>query len=491
MNEDKSNIDKLVSQSLNQLKISAPADSWGVIAKAIQPRKKAVIFMLLPWAAAVTLLLASTFIWINFNKYTTLYELSDASVFSTQFENNLLSIEDHDVNLEPLYRRNHVDIKRKIGSQKGSALFSNRTEKLVSSSRFPELVSNVSENSIALSGDVNGSIKETITESIDLVAETENIKEIANPLVSQETTFSDVVVEKDDVIAEPEYETAESLADVTSTVIENKVPVIETIPDLPFKQNENKNWDWGMTGSFSPLYSFRNTSNTGNDSYYETGGGNENASKEQAYIAYSGGVAVEYGNSRWSFSSGLYYLEQGQTIDGLSLNKITSGTNNNVIYAATSIATLQWDQNGYAVKGDIRDNQTEAVTLLAASPFESEIVVNQNFKFVEVPLMAKYKLIDKRVDVQLIGGISTNVLVDNHIHMEHGNYVYDLGAAENINKVNYNSLVGLGLQVPFTKNLKFQMQPLFRYALKPYNRDYTVDYYPYSFAVYSGVVYQF
>jgi hypothetical protein len=469
MSRDNSKIDQFVKDSFDQLDLKAPQESWNYIADQIQPKRKSAFLLVIPWAAAVSILLAASFIWINFNKF--------------QFDSQLGFSDPH----EYIYSGKNVIDKHDV------FLFNNSVDNAMQSSHKQQIVDNEQDISVTdippYGSEDKNKAKLAEVVSPELVSD-EPHTESQSDIVKVET---ETKVEETDEIEEINKGTEQSdTQNKNEQLAEVKIQQeITSLPD-PIVIHEKKNkWEWGVAGSFSPLYSYRNTNEGESDPYYNWGGGDENQSKEQPFVAYSGGFNFEYGNDRWSFSSGVYYMEQGQTIENLNFNKIASGPLTNVIYASTSVANIRWDQNGYEVRGDIGGSKNDGTTVLSSTSFESEIMVTQSFEFLEVPLIAKYKLIDKKVDLQVLGGLSTSFMIDNVVHMEYYDDVYDLGNTENLNKVNYNSIVGLGVQVPFTKRLQLQLQPTFRYAIKPYNRDYSIDYYPYSFAVYSGILFQF
>jgi len=42
--------------------------------------------------------------------------------------------------------------------------------------------------------------------------------------------------------------------------------------------------------------------------------------------------------------------------------------------------------------------------------------LRQNFSYLELPVIMRYKLIDKTIDFNVIGGLSSNVLVNNAVY---------------------------------------------------------------------------
>jgi hypothetical protein len=263
-----------------------------------------------------------------------------------------------------------------------------------------------------------------------------------------------------------------------------------TIPDL--LPAPEKNWNWSIGGLASPLYSFRNTREDSQNPLYYWGGGEANEAGEKPLIAFSAGMSVELEKNRWSFSSGIYYLEQGQQIEDFNINKVVSGPQQSMIFAATSLGNLQIDQNSSSITGNLgTSTDIPFENLFSSEPVRTDASLLQSFGFIEIPFLAGYKLIDRRIDLQIIGGISSGFLVDNRVVLEYMGKTREIGQVENVHPMNLNSVAGLGVMIPFSNRFRFQLQPLFRYALQPFNKDYSVMYYPWSMAVYSGFIFHF
>ena len=102
--------------------------------------------------------------------------------------------------------------------------------------------------------------------------------------------------------------------------------------------------------------------------------------------------------------------------------------------------------------------------------------------------MARYAIIDRKINFHLLGGLSTNFLIASPVYLDNGDYYTD---ANNLNKVNYSSTVGLGLGYNFSSNFTFSIEPQFKYYLNKINTNSSTDVHPYSFGVFTGVTYLF
>lgn len=116
--------------------------------------------------------------------------------------------------------------------------------------------------------------------------------------------------------------------------------------------------------------------------------------------------------------------------------------------------------------------------------------LNQQFGFIEVPLEIEYALLDKRFDINVIGGASTLFLDDNSIHINSYQGTTDLGKASNLNSVSFTTNFGLGFGYDITKELNFNLEPTFKYQFHGFSGD-TSGFKPYYFGVYTGISFKF
>ena len=116
--------------------------------------------------------------------------------------------------------------------------------------------------------------------------------------------------------------------------------------------------------------------------------------------------------------------------------------------------------------------------------------INQNISYYEVPMELSYTLLDSKFGINMIGVFSTLFLGDNEVSVQDGNFRSSLGEANNLNSVSFSTNVGLGFGYKFSKRLRFNVEPMFKYQLNPYS-DSSVSYRPYYLGVYSGLSFKF
>ncbi|MDR1667069.1 MAG: hypothetical protein LBS03_05180 [Bacteroidales bacterium] len=282
-------------------------------------------------------------------------------------------------------------------------------------------------------------------------------------------------------------------------------PMIAAVPDDdwdPFGEEEktkkkpaNK---WEISGQFAPTYSYRNITAVPADMRRS-----DFDDAESALLAYSGGINVSYKvMDRLSVQMGVYYTQMGQTINKVtpSYNMYASISSNNAYsknFLHTSSGNATVTSN---VKTDVNENYANyfngssiqgAVNSASLTAKSAQYSLIERFDYVEIPMLVRYKLIDRKVDFLLLGGMSANILVDNNVFIDNGSELIKDGSILLARPVNYNSTVGLGMNYQVSKNLVIGVEPIFKYFLQSYTSKNTIDSHPYSFGLYTGVYYSF
>jgi hypothetical protein len=268
----------------------------------------------------------------------------------------------------------------------------------------------------------------------------------------------------------------------------------ETVTD-----EEQKDDRWMLGSEVAPLYSYRKI-----ESDYLNSSAVQNFNKsEQGLLALAGGLRVGYSaGRRLSLQSGLYYSRYGQqntSGESISLEQVADSDRSRVTYLAiaNSTGTIQADEGStnYASvisspTGNKSDFLSYGFTAISNDniPFtEGDITAVQYFDYLELPVTVKYKIIDRKLSFSFLGGVITNFLVNNGVQIEHNGNKESFGTTRDINKVNYQGSVGLGLDYPIMERMAISLEPRFRYYLNPIDQRF--DVHPYSFGIFAGISY--
>jgi hypothetical protein len=258
----------------------------------------------------------------------------------------------------------------------------------------------------------------------------------------------------------------------------------------PAKEKINR---WSVTAMASPTY--YPTSQSGSDDIAK-----QIMSSEQSQISYSGGVALAYNISKkLSIQSGLYYSSIGQEVDGINSfggfrqYVYTKGdhnfevlTSNGKIFTNNSDVFLL-DGAGERVltryTNDVFDPAKSNLQILNSS-------LHQNFGYLEMPVILRYKLIDRSIDLNLIGGLSYNLLINNSVYTMVDGDRYTVGTT-GLNPFIVSSSLGMGMEYSLSEKFSLNFEPTFRYYLNPFGKMPELRTHPYSFGIFSGLSYKF
>jgi len=252
---------------------------------------------------------------------------------------------------------------------------------------------------------------------------------------------------------------------------------------------------WSIAAMASPTY------------YSRFNAGSSDLSKqlgasEQPVISYSGGVAFTYKiNKRFSIQSGLYYSSLDQNVTGINsyggFQKYNSAkgdhnfgvmTTNGTVFTNNPDVFLIADGSGERIMTsftkDVFDPQKANLQYISNT-------MRQNLSYLEMPVVLRYKVVDKTIDVNLIGGVSYNLLVNNSAYTMIDGGKYSIGKTSGLNPVSLSSLLGMGMEYSFSGNLSLNLEPTFRYYLNPFSETTGLKNHPYSFGIFSGISYKF
>ena len=250
---------------------------------------------------------------------------------------------------------------------------------------------------------------------------------------------------------------------------------------------------WSLTAMASPMYYLRPGTTAGDFQ--------GSFPLEQSRVSYSGGVGFSYKISRkLSIQSGLYYSSVGNEVDnirsftGFRQFDYTKGDHNFEVHTSSGIILTEnpdvfltdyMSERVVTMYGrDVFDPAKANLPALGNSLF-------QNFGYIEMPVMLRYKLIDRGIDFNLIGGMSYNLLVSNSVHAMVDGSRYDIGKTAGLNNFLVSSSLGMGMEYTLNDKISLNLEPTFRYYLNPFSNLGSVTSNPYSFGIFSGLSYRF
>ncbi len=291
----------------------------------------------------------------------------------------------------------------------------------------------------------NGQVKTALPSNTDIAATT----------IPQDSTLTGKSLE--DAVAQQEEDENEEDADA-----------------IPFKK-------WNASSVIAPIYS----STMGGSSIDQEFADNNKA----AGLNLSYGVSVGYNLSpRLSVRTGVHKVN-------------LSYTTNDIVYGVTVqpgdvqlLSVNSYDRNAVSNPGAVSTADLgssfsqEFLSDNTFTGFQGEI--SQRLGYLEVPLELKYKLLDRKLSVNVMGGLSALFLTDNSIAVTNNTSKLELGEDDNFNSFNHSANFGLGIDYLFTDQLGITVEPMFKYQLNALKEN-TADFKPFNVGIYSGITYRF
>ena len=263
-------------------------------------------------------------------------------------------------------------------------------------------------------------------------------------------------------------------------------------PAIPVKNQSDR---WSVAALVSPTY-YTNIYSGSDDL------GAREISDEQALFSYSGGVAFSYKiNKRLSVQSGLYYSSFGQELSGITSfggfrpYDYTKGDRNFEVLTASGI--VYTNNADVFLSDNLSDSRISTrYTNDVFDPAKANLQflnnsLRQNFSYLELPVFLRYKIVDKTVDFNIIGGLSSNLLVNNSVYASLDGSKYQVGKTEGLSLITFSSALGLGMEYSFTNNLSLNLEPTFRYYINPFSEISGLKIHPYSLGIFSGLSFRF
>ena len=240
---------------------------------------------------------------------------------------------------------------------------------------------------------------------------------------------------------------------------------------------------WSLNAAVAPVY--YNTLGEGSPIHSNFADNNKSGEVNMSY-----GVNLAYSlNKKLKIRSGVHRVDLGYTTNDIvfssSLNASTNDMIENINYGANAVNLVV---SSTASTADAVFD-AEEVDIVAQSPAQNG-QMRQQMRYLEIPLEMQYRFVDKKLSVDLIGGFSSLLLIDNQVSLAAEGRVTSMGEANNVNPLNFSTNLGIGLGYQLGTQWSLSVEPLFKYQLNTFDGD-AGNFQPYSFGVYSGINFRF
>jgi hypothetical protein len=200
-----------------------------------------------------------------------------------------------------------------------------------------------------------------------------------------------------------------------------------------------------------------------------------------------GGMVAAYKVSdRVTISSGIRFSQMKQgTHSAYSLNQTAGIT---YLQPIEKSGNLTRDVSVYipSVSSIVYSN---GMSTNANNVFVSDI--SQELKYLEIPIQATYKLIDRKLSIGVTGGISSNFLVGNSATITENGIDLSRGNTDNIRNVLYSGSAGVEFGYDLGNKLILTVEPRIKQFMNSVSVNEMVNIKPMQLGFFTGIAYTF
>ena len=495
---DKKHIDRIFQEKFKELDATPDKAVWDKIQKELNSEKKNRKIIPLWWklagvaASLILLLTLGNLIFNNSdstNNIPAVVESDDSK--DEKLETTITDVDKGEFNeaFEEAISETSENSNSKIQSEnviKNKTIVNNKTRGKQDKSNFNNEI--ISPNKVANQGNA---IAESPNNISSLTKnESPNSGDSSN-LISEKTIQKSPIVDNALVITDDNDKTTKNKTskDITNdrskeTLIvdqeKEKIPLTDEVivnnEDINEEEKETIN-RWQIYPNVAPVYFNSLGKGSSLDDQF-----NNNPKTGELNTSY--GVNVGYAiNDKITLKTGFNALALSYDTDNVILYQNIGARQ---IPSAT-FRNIKIDNSGITMISASNVNAQQVNSILGAS---SKAAISQRLDYFEIPLEVDYKLINKKMGVNLTGGFSTFFLRNNEVVSEFDGYSTYIGEATNINGISYSLNFGLGFNFPLSKKMSFNIDPKFKYQINTFN-DTSGNFRPYIIGLYTGLNYKF
>ncbi len=464
------NSDKQMREKLSGFSVQPPSHVWEnvqVQLAAQQKRKRIIYFGRISAAAVVLLAFLAGWYFNNNDKITT-------PVIAEQ------------QTIQPENKRNAIDTKK---------------EKSLSTELIKEQQSR-NENNQAKNRHKNEQKTDIILVAATQKTENENDKVSTSSIYEREEMTMLKSIEPRFEIEQPAKLLAEKYFPQKEYYLTDADKFLMASNATSVKSKRNSETGWKIGIGVTPGYSSYRVNHS------ETYSQNMTYSSESGNGNIGGGFSIQYKTSKkLRIESGVYYAQNGQT----SNNSGQLFANREMADYAMAAPEKALFVNAVEVSnGNVAMNSTAGVIVMSGTPKGAEInseldaynlgfsnslvsdgEFSQVFDFVEIPLYLRYRVLDSKFGIELVGGVNAGIVVGNNAYIDNSYGLQNIGETEDISTVNLSGTVGIGMNYALGKHISVAVEPRLNYYFTSINSNSEIDFRPYRIGIFTGLYYEF
>jgi hypothetical protein len=489
MSKERHHIDEYF-RGLNDVEFTAPEDSWKNIESQLDKKRRGGIITIWTGLAAGLALL------IGLGVYTKYISKDRHSIHSNQITNafqNKTNSTPKILNSNTLTKQNSSTVQNKTSEPE--KIMTNEIALSSKPAQYNTMTVNASVNK--LTKNENEEINNNLTYNKNIAEATDEAPVATDKPAENKLTYLNPLSINLKTYAKP------TLAVQKEIFTENNpAPQPETLFIAEVIPQAKKINHWSISGQVAPLYSYRNS---------EQPSGTTQKNDEKGLVAYAGGFKVDYKTSRRiSIQTGVFYSVIGQTLNNVAGSSVATNYQGNVTPQASNVVYSTSNSMGPIVNksndsrnieqlfvnpgNDISKTGPSANVITGVSAIQTPsppATIVQELKFIEVPVLARFKLIDRKIGLHVLGGLSANFLLNSDVILKKGTSTENNWTTTDLNGINYSGTIGFGINYEFLRNFDLAIEPTYKYYLNSISTNSNFNYRPYAFGVYTGIVFKF
>lgn len=219
-------------------------------------------------------------------------------------------------------------------------------------------------------------------------------------------------------------------------------------------------------------------------------------------IKPGGGVSVNYKvGKRLRIESGLYYSKLSQNNNGVIFNNSFNPSSMNAYDGLSDspkqvkakkdwVVSSAWGQVEMKALPNIHTDRGPSLTN-STIDYSTPSSMTQQAQYIEVPMIVKYRMIDRKIGIDILGGINTNFLVGNSVFIYEEGNKSNQGKTQGLSGVNYSSTLGIGVNYQLFEKISLNVEPQLKYYLNSLTDTRVVRTQPVVLGLNAGISYHF
>lgn len=204
------------------------------------------------------------------------------------------------------------------------------------------------------------------------------------------------------------------------------------------------------------------------------------------------GIKIAYqASKKWQIRSGVSTANVNLFTNSITNQSLLDGAISSIQFenSGTELASPQLEESSVESPDSMSENPRSNTDELTSQDTQKG-VLQQQIRYVEIPVEFTYRIINKRFGSSFIGGVSAFVLRKNNnsILFETSQNSRFSGSSNNLNNTSFSGNLGLGLDYKLTTKISISLEPTLKIQFNAFDK--STNFNPYIFGVYSGVIFK-